>query len=69
MHSFLPDETLTEVLLMLIAIVPLVVLIVGLLLFALSNANATVKETGRIMLFCGLLVFCFVAARYTLHFP
>lgn len=54
---------------MLVSIVPVLILIVGLLMFALATTNATVKEVGRIMFFCGLLAFCLVAARYTWHLP
>lgn len=49
---------------MLIAIIPIVVLIVGLLMWVLAT-NAVVKEAGRIMFFCGMLVTTFVAARVT----
>lgn len=48
---------------MLIAIVPVLVLVIGILLWALAT-NPVLKEAGRIMFFCGLLVVCFVAARY-----
>lgn len=52
---------------MFIAIIPLIVAIVGLLMYALS-ANAKVAEIGRIMLWTGLLVTLFVAAGRTVKF-
>ena len=53
---------------MLIAILPVIVLVLGLLLWALSS-NPVPKEAGRIMFFCGLLVVCFVAAKYSVRVP
>ena len=50
---------------MLIAVIPLVVLIVGLLAYALA-ANPKVQEIGRIAYSCGLLVLLFVLARQTI---
>jgi Na+/phosphate symporter len=50
---------------MLIAIIPFIVLIVGLLMYALA-ANPKISEIGRIMFFCGLLALCFTFARQTL---
>jgi Na+/phosphate symporter len=50
---------------MLIAIIPLLILVVGLLMYALA-ANPKVQEAGRIMFFCGMLVITFVLARQTL---
>ena len=46
---------------MFVASVPFLVLLVGLLMFALSKpgGNPDVKEIGRIMFFCGLLVALF----------
>ena len=49
---------------MLIAIVPILVLVVGLLMWALA-ANPKLQEAGRLMFFCGLLVSCFVVSRVT----
>lgn len=48
---------------MMIAIVPLLVCIVGLLAYTLS-ANAKVAELGRIAYACGLLVTVFVMAEH-----
>jgi len=53
---------------MLIAIVPVVVLVLGLLLWALA-AKPLVAEAGRLMFGCGLLVALLVATRTTLHLP
>ncbi len=44
-----------------IAIVPLLILVVGLLLYALSS-NAKVAELGRLAFVCGLLVVCMTMA-------
>lgn len=46
----------------LVAIVPLVAALVGLLVYALS-ANGKVAELGRIAFSCGLLVTLFVFAH------
>ena len=51
---------------MLIAIIPIVALILGILLWALA-ANPLVKEAGRLTFFCGMLVTLLVAAHYTVH--
>jgi Na+/phosphate symporter len=40
---------------MLVATIPIIVLIVGVLMYALS-ANPKLSEIGRIMFFCGLFV-------------
>lgn len=48
---------------MAIAIIPIVVLIIGLLAYALSD-NAKIAEMGRLMFFAGLLVALFVFARH-----
>lgn len=53
---------------MLIALVPIVALIIGLLLWALAS-NTIVKDAGKIMFFCGVLVALFVAAKQTVHIP
>lgn len=47
--------------------VPLLVCIVGALLFALSS-SATLREIGRAMLWCGLLVSLFTVSGHTFHF-
>jgi hypothetical protein len=49
---------------MLIAIIPALVLVVGLLIYALST-NAKVSAIGFAMFQCGLLVTLFVLARTT----
>lgn len=51
---------------MLIAIVPLVVAIIGLLVYALS-ANPKVAELGRLAFACGLLVTLFAMAGHTVR--
>ncbi len=53
---------------MTVAIVPVVVLVLGLLLWALASKPIAV-EAGRLMFACGLLVSLFVMARTTLHLP
>ena len=53
---------------MLIAIIPVVVLILGALVYGLS-ANPKVQEMGRLAFGCGLLVALFGAARAVLRLP
>lgn len=50
-----------------IAIFPLVVLIVGLLIYFAAAANPKLAEVGRLMFACGLLVLCFSLAGKTLR--
>ncbi len=50
---------------MLIATIPLLVAVVGTLMFALT-ANAKLVELGRALMWCGVLVALFVAARHTI---
>lgn len=50
-----------------IAIIPLIVCIVGLLLWALAT-NAILKRAGEYMFACGLLVTLFVVATKVLRF-
>ena len=52
---------------MFVAIIPLLVCIVGLLMYALS-ANTKVAEIGRIMFWTGLLVTLFVSSGKTVKF-
>lgn len=52
---------------MFIAIIPLVVAIIGLLMYVLAS-NTKVSEIGRIMFWTGLLVTLFVAAGRTVKF-
>jgi Na+/phosphate symporter len=47
---------------MAIAIFPVILLVIGILLYFVS-ANGKVQEVGRIMFFCGLLVLTFVLSR------
>jgi len=49
---------------MLIAIWPLLVAIVGTLIYALAS-NAKLVEIGRALMWCGILVTMFVAAHQT----
>jgi len=51
---------------MLIAWLPLLVAIAGLLLYALAN-NPKVAEAGRLAFACGLLVTLFALARATVR--
>lgn len=53
---------------MLIAIVPVVVAVVGLLMYALCK-DVKLAEIGRLAFSCGLLVSLFVVARTTLRIP
>lgn len=52
---------------MIIAYVPLLIALIGLLLWALAS-NATVKEAGRILFFCGVFftVYHFAGKTTTL---
>jgi hypothetical protein len=49
-----------------IAIVPLLILIVGLLLYVLAS-NAKVAEIGRITFACGMLVTTYVTAAHVVR--
>jgi hypothetical protein len=49
---------------MLITIIPVLILVVGILLWALAT-NGIVKEAGKIMFFCGMLVLTLSLARVT----
>lgn len=51
---------------MFFAIIPLLVLIVGLLIWVLAS-NPLVKEVGKWMFICGLFVTLWVSARVTVH--
>lgn len=53
---------------MFIAIIPLVLLIVGLLMYVLS-ANPKIAEVGRMTFFAGILAFAFATAKTVLHLP
>jgi hypothetical protein len=53
---------------MIIAFVPIVVLVIGLLMWALAG-NPIVKDAGRGMFFIGLAVAVFISARATVHLP
>ncbi len=50
---------------MFIAIIPFIIAIVGVLMYALST-NVKLARIGEIMFFCGLLVTLFVAAKQTI---
>ena len=50
---------------LIVAIVPLIVCIIGLLLYVFPG-NAERKETGRLMFACGLLVTLFVMGAKTI---
>lgn len=47
---------------MAIAIFPVIIAVIGILLYFVS-ANGKVQEVGKIMFFCGLLVLTFVLAH------
>lgn len=51
---------------MLTAIVPLIVLIAGALLYGLTNGKPA--EIGKIMFFCGLLALCLAMSNKAVHF-
>lgn len=51
---------------MLIAIIPFIVAIIGVLMYALC-ANPKLQEIGRIMFFCGMFIITWVLAKETLH--
>jgi hypothetical protein len=51
---------------MLIAIIPLIIAVVGLLMYALC-ANPKLADIGRIMFCCGMFVITWVLARVTMH--
>ena len=51
---------------MFIAVIPLLVAIVGLLMYILAT-NAKVAEIGRIMFACGLLALMFASARESIR--
>jgi hypothetical protein len=48
------------------AIVPVVVMVLGILIWTLSSKPIP-QRAGEWMFVCGLLVTCFVAAKYTLR--
>lgn len=48
-----------------IAIIPLLACIVGLLIYVLATTNAKVVEVGRALFWCGLLVTLFTVATHT----
>jgi hypothetical protein len=49
-----------------IAIIPLLVAIAGLLIYVLAN-NAKVVEVGRALMWCGILVTLFASANHTVR--
>lgn len=51
---------------MVIAIAPLVIAVIGLLLWCMA-ANSKAAEAGRIMFFCGMLVLTMSLASKTFH--
>lgn len=52
---------------MFIAIIPLVVALVGLLMYVIPQSNTKVTEIGRILFFCGVLVTLWLAGNKTVH--
>jgi Na+/phosphate symporter len=53
---------------MLIAVMPLLLVLIGLVIYVLSS-NGKAAEIGRITFFCGLLVTVLTLARTTVHWP
>lgn len=51
---------------MLIAIIPLLIALVGVLMYALCT-NPKLQEIGRILFFCGMFVITWVLAKATVH--
>ena len=51
-----------------VAIIPLLVAIIGLLIYVLAS-NGKLVEVGRILFSCGTLVALFVFARTVLRIP
>lgn len=51
---------------MLIAILPVIIALVGVLVYVISS-NAKVIEIGRALMWCGILATVFVAAGRTVH--
>lgn len=51
---------------MVVAIYPLVIAVVGLLMWVLSS-NPKVSEAGKILFFCGALVLTMALGSKTLH--
>lgn len=51
---------------MLIAIAPLLIAIIGLLMWVLAS-NAKVSEAGRILFFCGAFVLTLILGRETIR--
>ena len=49
-----------------IAIIPLIAAILGLLMWLLCKTNADAKEIGRMLMWCGTLVTLFALAAKTL---
>lgn len=47
-----------------VAIIPLLVAVAGLVIYAMSD-NPKTAECGRLMFACGLLAVCFIAAHQT----
>lgn len=50
------------------AILPLVVALIGLVLYALAS-NPKVAEIGRIVFFCGMLTLTWTLSRVVLRLP
>lgn len=51
---------------MLIAIIPLIIALIGILMYALC-ANPKLVRIGEIMFFCGMFVITWVLAKATVH--
>ncbi len=51
---------------------PLLIALVGLVMFLAVRSNGDIKEVGKIMFFCGLLAFLIVmpgGANHAYHLP
>ena len=53
---------------MLIAYIPVIIALIGLLLWVFAG-NATLKEAGKILFFCGVLVTTFGLAGKAIKLP
>lgn len=51
---------------MLIAIFPLIIALIGVLMYALCTSSK-LQEIGRIMFFCGMFVITWTLAKETFH--
>lgn len=50
-----------------IATVPLIVLLLGLVMYLVPTQNTKINEIGRILFFCGVLVSVYIAAGHVVR--